>query len=65
MKCTHTSQVLLTLYMAMVRTGNLGSVKSVRWYVKHLRQGMKDLPLCAELQNTSNYFSQPQLFPLK
>lgn len=57
MKCTHTSPVLLALHMAMVRAGNLGSVKSVRRYVKHLRQGMKDLLLCAELQNTSNSIS--------
>lgn len=50
MKCTHTSQIIPTLYMAMIRAGDLGTVVSV----KHLRQGLEGLLLCAELQNTSN-----------
>lgn len=54
MKCTHTSQIIPTLYMAMIRAGDLGTVVSVRQHVKHLRQGLEGLLLCAELQNTSN-----------
>lgn len=57
MKCTHISQVILALHIAMIRKGDLGSVNSLRNYVQHLRQGIEDLLLHTDLQNTSSSIS--------
>lgn len=42
------------LQITIVRTGGLGSVKSVRYYVKHMRQRIKGLLLRTKLRNTGN-----------